>query len=103
MAEISGGQLKIIQEGPGVKFVDHVQQITFSAAYAAQSGQEVMYITERAVFRLTPDGLVLTEIAPGIDLEGDVLAHMLFRPAVAPDLKQMDPRIFRDAPMGLQL
>ena len=103
LAEISGGQLKIIQEGPGVKFVDHVQQITFSAAYAAQSGQEVMYITERAVFRLTPDGLVLTEIAPGIDLEGDVLAHMLFRPAVAPDLKQMDPRIFRDAPMGLQL
>lgn len=46
---------------------------------------------------------MLTEIAPGIDLEGDVLAHMLFRPAVAPDLKQMDPRIFRDAPMGLQL
>ena len=101
-AEIADGKLRIVKEGTGVKFVDRVQQITFSADYAAKSGQEVMYITERAVFRLTPDGPVLIEIAPGIDLEKDILAHMAFKPAIAPDLKEMDARIFRDAPMGLK-
>lgn len=99
--EIAEGHLKILREGTGVKFVDRVQQITFSADYAARTGQEVMYITERAVFRLSKDGPVLTEIAPGIDLERDVLAHMAFRPVIAPDLKEMDPRIFRAEPMGL--
>ena len=64
-------------------------------------GQQVHYVTERAVFRLTDDGLLLTEIAPGVDLERDVLAHMDFAPAVAPDLREMDPRIFSDEPMGL--
>ena len=101
-AEIADGKLRIVKEGTGVKFVDRVQQITFSADYAAKSAQEVMYITERAVFRLTPDGPVLIEIAPGIDLEKDILAHMAFKPAIAPDLKEMDARIFRDAPMGLK-
>ena len=59
------------------------------------------YLTERAVFRLTDAGLLLTEIAPGVDLDRDVLAHMDFAPTVAPDLREMDPRIFRDEPMGL--
>jgi hypothetical protein len=61
----------------------------------------VLYLTERAVFRLTDAGLLLTEIAPGVDLDRDVLAHMDFAPTVAPDLREMDPRIFREQPMGL--
>jgi len=61
----------------------------------------VHYLTERAVFRLTDHGLLLTEIAPGIDLDHDVLAHMDFTPTIAPDLREMDPRIFHDEPMGL--
>ncbi|MBS6283301.1 MULTISPECIES: acyl CoA:acetate/3-ketoacid CoA transferase [Intestinimonas] len=102
-AEIANGKLKIVQEGTGVKFVDQVQQITFSADYANESGQEVMYITERAVFRLTPEGPMLVEIAPGIDLERDILLHMAFHPILSPELKQMDARIFRAEPMGLHL
>ena len=77
------------------RFVRRLQQRTFSGAYARSRGQQVHYLTERAVFRLTDDGLLLTEIAPGVDLERDVLAHMEFAPAVAPDLREMDPRIFR--------
>ena len=76
---------------------------TFSGEYAVEINQPVMYITERAVFVLSADGLVLTEIAPGIDVERDILAHMDFRPVISPDLKTMDARIFRDQPMGLSL
>lgn len=99
--EVADGRLKIVQEGTGCKFVKNVQQITFSADYAAQSGQEVMYITERAVFELTREGVMLTEIAPGVDLEKDILAHMEFKPIISPELKLMDERIFREEPMGL--
>ena len=60
-----------------------------------------MYITERAVFELAPEGIVLKEVAPGIDLQKDILEHMPFQPILAEDLKQMDPRIFREALMGL--
>jgi propionate CoA-transferase len=83
------------------RFVQQVQQRTFSGAYARRRGQQVHYLTERAVFRLTDAGLLLTEIAPDVDLERDVLAHMGFSPIIAPDLREMDPRIFRDEPMGL--
>ena len=99
--DIADGALHIVEDGPGMKFVDAVQQITFSADYACTSGQEVWYITERAVFRLTPERLMLTEIAPGADLERDILAHMAFRPLIAPDLKPMDPRLFRPDVMGI--
>ncbi len=101
--EIAGGTLRIVQEGSGIKFVDQVQQITFSADYATQSGQEVMYITERAVFRLTPEGPELIEIAPGVDLKRDILDQMAFEPRISPDLKEMDPRLFRAEKMGLTL
>ncbi len=93
--------LEIRRDGRTGKFVDRVQQVTFSAARATETGQEVMYITERAVFRLTEKGLLLTEIAPGVRLQEDVLDRMAFRPAVAPDLKEMDIRLFRPGPMGL--
>ena len=100
---VEDGRLNILQDGPGVKFIDRVQQITFSAEYANKAGQTVLYITERAVFTLTPEGIMLTEIAPGVDLERDILAHMEFRPIISPELRQMDPRIFRQEKMGLRL
>ncbi len=99
---VEHGQLRIAQEGRQRKFVERVEQITFSGRYAAQRGQPALYITERAIFRLTPSGMELCEIAPGIDLERDVLAQMEFRPAIAPDLRLMDARIFRAEPMGLR-
>lgn len=98
---VADGQLKIVQEGRNRKFVQKVEQITFSGGYAAAKGQPVLYITERAVFELRPEGVVLTEIAPGVDLEKDVLAHLDFAPVIASDLKQMDARIFHEGVMGL--
>lgn len=99
--ECTGEGLNIKSDGD-VKFVKQVQQITFSADYARESGQEVMYITERAVFRLIDKGIELIEIAPGVDLEKDVLGKMAFRPAVSPDLKLMDKRLFNEAVMGIK-
>ncbi len=100
--EAEGGSLRILQEGRAGKFVDQVEQITFNGPYVRQTGRRVLYVTERAVFELNEEGLVLTEIAPGIDLETDVLAQMGFRPQISSDLKTMDERIFSDAPMGLK-
>ena len=101
--EIGGGELHIHKDGEGIKFVDKVQQITFSGDYARKTGQKILYITERAVFELTEQGVTLTEIAPGVDMEKDILAHMGFRPAISQNLKQMDPRIFREEKMGLSV
>lgn len=83
------------------KAVAKVEQITFSGRYARERGQHVTYVTDRAVFRLDAEGPVLTEIAPGLDPQADVVAAMGFRPAIAPDLRPMDPRLFADGPMGL--
>lgn len=99
--QVQEGTLKILQEGKHRKFVPLVEHVTFSGKYAARQGQKVLYITERAVFELRDGKLVLTEIAPGIDLEGEVLAHMDFRPEIAEHLRDMDARIFREAPMRL--
>lgn len=88
--ELTGGELKIVQEGKVRKFVQDVEHITFSGKYALQKGQTVLYITERAVFKLTGDGLLLLEIAPGINLEKDILAHMMFVPIISKDLKFMN-------------
>lgn len=100
---VNAGKLDIITEGSSKKFVEAVEQVTFSAEYAVSVGQPVIYVTERAVFELRPEGLTLTEIAPGVDLEKDIVAQMAFKPIVAVDLKTMDPRIFGEAPMGLEL
>ena len=97
------GRWNLLQEGKAVKFKNEVEQITFSGAYAARTGKRVLVVTERAVFRLTAEGLELIEIAPGADLERDILAHMEFRPAISPNLKEMDARLFRTEPMGLRL
>lgn len=101
--EIVDGELKIRQEGKIQKLIEQVEQITFSGKYALSVNQPVLYITERAVFELTPAGVVLTEIAPGIDLEKDVLAQMKFRPKISVNLKRMDARIFQNSIMQLHI
>ncbi len=89
------GKLHILQAGGSKKFKKDVEHITFSGPYAIEKGQEIVYVTERAVFRLAEGGLELTEIAPGIDLEKDILAHMEFEPSVDRDsLKTMSEDIF---------
>lgn len=101
--EIGGGKLKILQEGRNIKFKKNVEQITFSGEYAAATGKNIYYITERAVFKLVKGGIMLIEIAPGIDLENDILKQMEFKPLIAEELKEMDPRIFTEGPMGLEI
>ena len=96
------GKLVILQEGKSKKFVPSVQQITFSGAYARRNKMNVKFITERAVLELLPEGLTVTEIAPGIDLQTQILDQMEFKPLVAENLKTMDVRIFTDAPMGIK-
>lgn len=98
---VEDGKLKILQEGKVKKFKQDVEQITFSAEYAKETGQKVLYVTERAVFELIDGVLTLIEIAPGVDLERDVLAYMEFKPVIAEDLKIMDERLFRPEVMGL--
>lgn len=90
---VGDGGLSIDQEGKSSKFVEQVEQITFNGHDAALREQEVLFVTERAVFQLHEDGLELIEIAPGVDLDRDVLAHMAFKPIIR-DLKTMDPGIF---------
>ena len=99
---ITEGNLHIIQEGELIKFVDVVEQRTFSGEHSFKSGQQVLYITERCVFRLIETGLELIEIAPGIDLEQDILKKMTFKPAISPRLKMMDTRIFQEETMGIR-
>ena len=96
-------QLKIHKEGSLIKFVNQVSQISFNGNIAKEKQQKVHYITERAVFRLLPEGLVLTEIAPGIDLETQVLDIMEFKPIISPGLKLMNAELFCiDSPFGLK-
>ncbi len=100
--KIGDGKLEIVQEGQVRKFKKDVEQITFSADFATKAGQKVLYVTERAVFELRDGVFTLTEIAPGVDLQKDVLDQMEFVPAIAKDLKLMDERIFKDEPMSLK-
>jgi propionate CoA-transferase len=101
---IEDGQLRIAQEGTARKFVGGtVEHVTFSGEYAVKRGQQVVYITERCVFSLTPDGLELTEIAPGIDLRKDILDRMDFAPIIKGTPRLMDGRIFHSEPMGMKL
>ena len=95
------GATIIRREGRHRKFVPKLEQVCYSAAIGRRRGQTVLFVTERAVFRVAGLGLELVEIAPGLDPERDVVAHMGFRPAVSPDLKVMDPRIFMPGRMGL--
>jgi propionate CoA-transferase len=100
MVEIKGGEMRIVREGRCRKFVKKVEQITFNGTRAAESGQPVLYVTERCVFRLGAEGMELVEVAPGIEIERDILAHMDFAPIVRAPVP-MDPRIFLEWPMHL--
>ncbi|ABP50472.1 MULTISPECIES: acyl CoA:acetate/3-ketoacid CoA transferase [Pyrobaculum] len=91
----------VVEEEPIIKFVEKVYKIVFSGRYAVEEGKEVMYITERAVFRLTPGGVELVEAAPGIDIEKDVLSKMEFKPVVR-RVDEMDERLFCDKKLGLR-
>lgn len=95
------GKTLIRKEGRHQKLVPEVEQITYNTRVAWERGQEVMYVTERAVFRGSPDGLELIEIAPGVDLGRDVLSQMGFKPRISPDLRVMDSRLFHSELMGL--
>src|SRR5262249_47560022 len=99
---VADGRLRIVSDGKMQKFVREVEHTTFSGDYAVKRGQPVLYVTERCVFSLTPEGLELIEIAPGIDIERDILARMEFRPIVRRDPHVMDGRIFSPEPMGLR-
>jgi propionate CoA-transferase len=98
---IAEGRIKILNEGKFRKFVEKIDQVTFSGEYAAKNGKNVLYITERCVLRLTPDGLELSEIAPGIDIERDILQYMSFIPIIKNPIA-MDQRLFLPEPMDLK-
>ncbi len=101
--KIEDGKLEIEKDGEKQKFVDQVEQITFSAKEAIRNNQEILYVTERAVFHLIKEGVELIEIAPGVDLEKDILEKMAFSPIISKDLKEMDERIFKEEKMGLKI
>ncbi len=99
---LQGGQLQVVREGNTRKFVHEVEHRTFSGRIARQRGQRVLYVTERCVFRLVDTGLELIEIAPGIALDSQILAQMDFTPAISPQLRLMDSRLFLEAQMALR-
>lgn len=99
---IENGKLNIIRDGDVIKFIDRVDQISVSGEYALDVGQPVKIITERAVFEWNRAGLVLREIAPGVDLQRHILAKMAFKPIISPDLKEMPAELFIPAPLGLK-
>jgi propionate CoA-transferase len=98
---VKDGRLSILKEGRSRKFVAEVEHRTFSGAYASRRGQPVLYVTERCVFRLTGAGVELVEVAPGIDIERDILAHMAFRPVIR-EPETMEEAIFLAEPMALR-
>jgi propionate CoA-transferase len=100
---IEAGKLKIDREGKVAKLVEEVEQVSFSGSRAVVQGQDVSYVTERCVMRLTPAGVVVSEIAPGVDLERDVLAQARFPLRASADLKRMEAALFHPEPIGLKI
>ena len=99
---VEEGVLNIVQEGKVKKFVKQGEHVTFSGDYAVRNNQPVLYVTERCVFALTADGMELIEVAPGVDLEKDILSRMDFEPVVHQPPVLMDSRIFMAQPMNLK-
>lgn len=101
--KIKHGKLEIEKEGKIKKLVHAAEQITFSGRRGILQKQDVTYVTERAVLKLIPEGILLTEIAPGVSLQSDILDQSEIRLIVSPRLKVMDKFLFNEAIMGLQL
>jgi propionate CoA-transferase len=101
--EIVDGELRILKEGKVDKLVEAVEHVSFSGRRAVEQGQDITYVTERCVLKLTPDGVAVIEIAPGIDLDRDVLAHAAFPLLVPTTPKLMDAALFRPEPFGLRI
>jgi acyl CoA:acetate/3-ketoacid CoA transferase len=99
---IEDGKIRIVKEGKARKFTRQVEYVTFSGRRARVNNQNVLYVTERCVIQLALDGLGVIEIAPGVDLQRDVLAQADIELRVSPNLKTMDTRLFRPEPMGLK-
>ena len=93
---------EVLQEGPITKFVENVYKISFSAHQASRYGQEIIYITERGVFRLSETELVLEEVAPGIDIDKDIISKMDFIPKIKKQVKEMDERLFNKSKMNIR-
>jgi propionate CoA-transferase len=100
--DFAGGKVNIVKEGSEKKLVKKVAQVSFNGEIARKKGQKVHFVTERAVFEFGPDGPVLIEIAPGIDLQKDVLAQMEFTPIIAANLKISDPALYLETQYGLR-
>jgi acyl CoA:acetate/3-ketoacid CoA transferase len=101
--DVIDGKLKIEKEGKVRKLVNEVEQVSFSGRRGVAQGQDVTYVTERCVMKLTPEGIVLTEIAPGVDLQANILDQSEFPLILSPQLKEMDKRLFMPGKMGLAL
>ena len=99
---LNAGKLQILEDGKSIKFVKEVEHRTFSGSQAAKWGKSVLYVTERCVFKLTKEGLELIEIAPGIDLQKDILDKMDFKPIMHREPALMDARIFAEGPMNIR-
>ncbi len=99
--EIVDGEIKILNEGKFKKFINEVEQITFSGDYASDISQEILYVTERAVFKLVDSNIELIEIAPGLDIERDIIKQMEFKPLISNNVKKMDTSIFKKGVMRI--
>lgn len=100
--QVQGGKLVIVKEGSVKKFIRKVEQVTLNGKFESRKNKKISLVTERAVFELTPEGPKLIEIAPGVDLQRDILDQMEFRPLIAEPLKQMDAAIFDEALLNLK-
>jgi propionate CoA-transferase len=95
-------RIRILEDGSITKFVQDVYKISFSSYQASKYGQEIMYVTERAVFKLSGTELVLVEIAPGVDIDKDILEKMEFKPQMDKEIKEMDKRLFSRSAMKIK-
>jgi acyl CoA:acetate/3-ketoacid CoA transferase len=98
---MSHNTIEILRDGEIPKFVESVFKVVFSGQQALKYGQEILYVTERAVFKLTESGIILEEVAPGIDIDKDIISKMGFMPIVG-SIKEMDKRIFNDGRTGIR-